>query len=56
MLARLLTIGVTSAWLLCGCANTTQTLQADSDSVLRKSDNDSKAHGEIGVMYGQSAR
>jgi len=56
MLARLLTILVASWLLLSGCANTTQTAQANSDSVLRKSQDHSEVHGEVGMMYGQSAR
>ena len=42
-----------SVWtLLSGCANT----QADSDSTLQKPDNDHEVHGEVGGMYGHTAR
>jgi hypothetical protein len=46
-----------SAWsLLSGCAGTKQSAQADSNSILRKSESDHEVHGEVGVMYGHSAR
>jgi len=46
-----------SVWsLLSGCADTKQAAQADSDSVFRKPDSDHEVHGEVGVMYGHSAR
>jgi len=46
-----------SAWsLLSGCADTKQSAQADSNSILRKSESDHEVHGEVGVMYGHSAR
>jgi outer membrane biogenesis lipoprotein LolB len=46
-----------SVWLLLsGCANTKPSEQADSDSILRKSESDYEVHGEVGVMYGQTAR
>jgi hypothetical protein len=56
VVTRLLLILI-SAWsLLSGCADTKQAAQADSDSILRKSDSDHEVHGEVGVMYGHSAR
>ena len=46
-----------SIWsLLSGCANTKPPEQTDSDSILRKSESDHEVHGEVGVMYGQTAR
>ena len=56
MLAQLLTILAASWLVLSGCANTTQTAQANPDSVLRKRQDHSEVHGEVGLMYGQSAR
>jgi hypothetical protein len=45
-----------SVWsLLSGCADTQQVSQ-DSDSMLRKSDGDHEVHGEVGAMYGHTAR
>jgi hypothetical protein len=46
-----------AAWsLLSGCADTKQSTQTDSDPILRKSESDHEVHGEVGVMYGHSAR
>jgi hypothetical protein len=46
-----------SVWsLFSGCADTKQSTQADSDSILRKSESDQDVHGEVGVMYGHGAR
>jgi len=46
-----------SAWsLLSACADTKQSAQADSNSILRKSESDHEVHGEVGVMYGHGAR
>src|SRR5215510_1031557 len=46
-----------SVWsLLSGCADTKQAPQADSDSILHKPDSDHEVHGEVGVMYGHTAR
>jgi len=46
-----------AAWsLLSGCADTKQTSEGDSDSILRNSDSDHEVHGEVGAMYGHSAR
>jgi hypothetical protein len=41
--------------LLSGCADTKQA-QADSDSILQKPESDHEVHGEVGVMYGHTAR
>jgi len=53
---RLLVILAASWSLLLSCADTKESTQADSDSILRKSDSDQEVHGEVGVMYGHSAR
>ena len=46
-----------AAWsLLSGCADTKQASEGDSDSILRKSDGDHEVHGEVGAMYGHTAR
>jgi hypothetical protein len=46
-----------SVWsLLSGCADTKQPPQADSNSILREPESDHEVHGEVGVMYGHSAR
>ncbi|PYK21143.1 MAG: hypothetical protein DME55_00180 [Verrucomicrobia bacterium] len=46
-----------SVWsLLSGCVDTKQTAQADSNSVLRQSESDHEVHGEVGVLYGHTAR
>ena len=48
---------VVSVWsLLSGCADTRQSSQADSDSVLRKAEGEHEVHGEVGVMYGHTMR
>ena len=45
-----------AAWsLLSGCADTKQS-RADSDSILKKQESDHEVHGEVGVMYGHTAR
>ena len=56
MFGRLLVILVAFWSLLSGCAETKQDLQTDSNSVLQKPENDNEVHGEVGVMYGHSAR
>jgi len=56
MLVRLLVILIASWSLFSGCADTKQAAQADSDSVLRQQESDHEAHGEVGVMYGHTAR
>ena len=46
-----------SVWsLLSGCADTKQPPQADSNSIVREPETDREVHGEVGVMYGHSAR
>jgi hypothetical protein len=54
MLVRALAILIASWSLLSGCADTKQAAQSDSNSVLRKQE--SEVHGEVGVMYGHTAR
>jgi hypothetical protein len=39
--------------LLSGCADTKQ---ADSNSILRNPESDHEVHGEVGAMYGHTAR
>jgi hypothetical protein len=56
MFARLFVILIASWSLLSSCANTEQTTQSDTDSILRKPESDHEVHGEVGVMYGHSAR
>jgi len=41
---------------LAGCANTNSTAQADPDSIIRQPENSHEIHGEVGAMYGASAR
>jgi hypothetical protein len=57
MLKRILTILVvfSSLTLLLSCANTKQTAQADSKSIIRQPESDHETHGEVGVMYGARA-
>ena len=46
-----------ATWLLLwGCADTKQAAQADSNSVLQKPESDYEVHGEMGAMYGHTAR
>ena len=56
MVIRLLVALIASWSLLSGCADTKQAVQADSNSVLRQQESDHEVHGEVGVMYGHSAR
>jgi len=56
MFARFFVILIASGALLSSCAETKQDSQADSNPILRKSDSDREVHGEVGVMYGHSAR
>jgi hypothetical protein len=42
--------------VLSGCAETKQAGQSDSNSVLRQQETDHQVHGEVGVMYGHTAR
>jgi hypothetical protein len=55
MPVRMLVILIAAWSLLSGCADTKQA-SGDSDSILRKSDSDHEVHGEVGAMYGHSAR
>jgi hypothetical protein len=41
---------------LAGCANTNSTAQADPNSIIRQPENSREIHGEVGVMYGATAR
>jgi hypothetical protein len=54
--ARLLAILIACSLLLSGCADTKQTSDGDSNSVLRKQESDHEVHGEVGAMYGHTAR
>jgi uncharacterized lipoprotein YajG len=56
MFARFLMVLIASWSLLSGCADTKQAAQADPNSVLRQQESDQEVHGEVGVMYGHSAR
>jgi len=56
MLIRLVALVFFCFSLLPGCANTKQAEQADSKSILRKADSGQEIHGEVGVIYGASAR
>jgi hypothetical protein len=56
MVVRLLVAFIASWSLLSGCADTKQAVQADSNSVLRQQESDHEVHGEVGVLYGHSAR
>jgi hypothetical protein len=56
MFARLCVLILLACWsILSGCA-TKQTAQADPNSIIREPDNSHEIHGEVGVMYGASAR
>jgi hypothetical protein len=56
MLARVLVTTIASWLLLSGCADTKQAAQADSNSMLREPESDHEVHGEVGAMYGHTAR
>jgi hypothetical protein len=56
MVIRLLVALIASWSLLSGCADTKQAAQADSNTVLRQSESDHEVHGEVGMMYGHTAR
>jgi hypothetical protein len=57
MFARLFAfIIIASSSLLCGCANTRPAEQANSKSIIRQPESDHEIHGEVGFMYGASAR
>jgi hypothetical protein len=51
LLIALLFIG-----FLAGCANTNSSAQADPNSIIREPENSHEVHGEVGVMYGATAR
>jgi len=38
------------------CCETTNKEQADSNSIIRTTDSGHEVHGEVGAMYGASAR
>jgi hypothetical protein len=56
VLARACVIFISVWSFLSGCADTKQAAQADSNSLLKKPESDHEVHGEVGVMYGHSAR
>jgi len=56
MFGRLLVILIALSPLLPGCANTKPVAQADSKSIIRQAEANHEIHGEVGVMYGASAR
>ena len=56
MAIRLLVALIASWSLLSGCADTKQAAQADSNTVLRQSESDHEVQGEVGMMYGHTAR
>jgi hypothetical protein len=56
MFARVFLILFGSWSLLSGCANTKPAAQTDSTSIIREPDSDHEIHGEVGVMYGATAR
>ena len=56
MPVRAFVILIASWSVLSGCADTKQAAQTDSNSVLRQQESDHEVHGEVGVMYGHSAR
>jgi len=56
VLVRAFVVLISVGSLLLGCADTNQSTQADSDSILGKPESDHEVHGEVGVMYGHSAR
>jgi len=56
MAIRLLVALIASWSLLSDCADTQQAAPADSNTVLRQSESDHEVHGEVGMMYGHTAR
>jgi len=52
MLTRVLVTFIAAWSLLSGCANS----QADSNSILHEPESDHEVHGEVGAMYGHTAR
>jgi hypothetical protein len=55
MFAWMFVILITSWSLLSGCA-TKQAPQTDPNSIIREPQSSREVHGEVGVMYGASAR
>jgi len=55
MFVCLLAVLITSASLLCGCADKNPAAQTDSKSMIQEPKSDHEIHGEIGAMYGASA-
>jgi hypothetical protein len=55
MFARMFVILITSWSLLSGCA-AKQASQTDPNSIIREPESSRDVHGEVGVMYGASAR
>ncbi len=55
MFARMFVILIASWSLLSGCA-TKQASQTDPNSIIREPESSREVHGEVGVMYGASAR
>jgi hypothetical protein len=56
MFARLcVLILIACGSILSGCA-TKQTAQADPNSIIREPESNHEIHGEVGMMYGGSAR
>jgi hypothetical protein len=53
---RTFVIFISALSLFSGCADTKQAAQADSNSVLQKPASDYEVHGEVGAMYGHTAR
>jgi len=54
--ARLLAILIAYSLFFWGCADTRQVSDSDSNSVLSKQEGDHEVHGEMGAMYGHTAR
>ena len=52
MVTRVLVILIAAWSLLSGCANS----QADSDSTLHEPESNHEVHGEVGALYGHTAR
>ncbi len=56
MRAIAILIAFASLTVLSGCANTRPAAQADTKSIIQEPQSDHEIHGEVGVMYGASAR
>jgi hypothetical protein len=52
----LLVLLIACSSLLGGCATAQSTNQTNSKSVIEEPSSDREVHGEVGVMYGASAR